>query len=591
MRIDNLSALKGGESLDADLVIVGSGPVGLSLAREFFGTPYKVLVLESGIQDEKDPYNDLLSVESGAAPLGEAAVARRISFHGSGAKLWSHEAQAYGLRCRVMGGSSHAWAGKSALFDPIDFEARPWVDGSGWPISRQSLAGYFDRAAEHLNLGPNTYNSRLFDLAGIASVRFSPMSDLESFFWQFSRSRRDKMDVMRFGPDFAVENAGNVRVLIDATVTHVNTSASAGVFESLEISTLSGERQTVKAKVCVLATGGIENARLLLASNRVVAAGVGNSHDQVGRYLMDHLGVRLGYVPKKEANAVVKAFGFYGVRGARDVHMYQHGMRLTDEVQRRRHLLNCAGYILEDRALDDPWDATKRLLKGQSRNAFADAFAIVKSPGLLIKGAGVKLLGSRLVPEGLKSAVVNTVLKLNPGLAVSEFQSRGLPHKLKGLLIDAIVEQPPYAENRITLSQTCDALGMPRAVASWNIRDAELQSLMFLARSVAEELPKMGLSAPLMEDWVQHNAPSEAPIIDMGHTSGTTRMSEDPRSGVVDANCEVHDTKGLFVAGSSVFPTSGHANPTLMAVAFAVRLADYLKMSGRLDGLTAAAIG
>ncbi len=583
MQIDKLSALDTGESLDADLIIVGSGPVGLTIAREFFGSGYRVLVLESGIEDEQESYNDLLTLESSGSPLGEAAVARRASFHGSGAKMWSHEAQSYGLRCRVLGGSSHAWAGKSALFDQIDFEDRPWVPRSGWPIERDTLTEYFDRAAIHLNLGPNRYDHGLFDLAGIPAIRFSGANSLESFFWQFSRSRRDKMDVMRFGPDFVAEHAKNTRLLMDATVTHINTDPQTGRFQSLEVSALSGQKRTVGGKCCILATGGIENARLLLASNRVMPNGVGNSHDQVGRYLMDHLGVRLGYVAKKEANAVVKAFGFYGVRGSRDVHMYQHGMRLTDAVQRKQNLLNCAGYILEDRAPDDPWDATKRLLRGRSSNALMDTLAIVKSPGLLIKGAGVKLLGSRLLPQAVKSAVVNTVLKFNPGLAVSEFQSRGLPHKLKGLLIDAIIEQPPYAENRITLSKRTDALGMPRAVASWNVREDELHSLLYLARAVATELPGMGLPEPVMEDWVTRGAPAEAAIIDMGHTCGTTRMSHNPRSGVVDINCEVHDAKGLFVAGSSVFPTSGHANPTLMAVSIAVRLADHLKVSGCLN--------
>jgi choline dehydrogenase-like flavoprotein len=58
---------------------------------------------------------------------------------------------------------------------------------------------------------------------------------------------------------------------------------------------------------------------------------------------------------------------------------------------------------------------------------------------------------------------------------------------------------------------------------------------------------------------------------------GTTRMHADARKGVVDAQCRVHGTDNLYVAGSSVFPSGGYANPTLTLVALALRLADHLK--------------
>ena len=64
----------------------------------------------------------------------------------------------------------------------------------------------------------------------------------------------------------------------------------------------------------------------------------------------------------------------------------------------------------------------------------------------------------------------------------------------------------------------------------------------------------------------------------MCHTGGTTRMSDDPSQGVVDANCRVHGISGLYVAGASILPTMGHANPTLMIIALAIRLADALKL-------------
>jgi choline dehydrogenase-like flavoprotein len=69
----------------------------------------------------------------------------------------------------------------------------------------------------------------------------------------------------------------------------------------------------------------------------------------------------------------------------------------------------------------------------------------------------------------------------------------------------------------------------------------------------------------------------ELPYTDASHHLGTTRMSADAKTGVVDANCQLHGVDNLYIAGSSVFPTAGHANPTLTIAAMSLRLADHLK--------------
>ncbi len=78
--------------------------------------------------------------------------------------------------------------------------------------------------------------------------------------------------------------------------------------------------------------------------------------------------------------------------------------------------------------------------------------------------------------------------------------------------------------------------------------------------------------------WVTDTKPiGEADLSGNYHFIGATRMSPDPRDGVVNANCKVHGVDNLYVAGCSVFPTGGHANPTLTIVALAIRLADHLR--------------
>ena len=133
-------------------------------------------------------------------------------------------------------------------------------------------------------------------------------------------------------------------------------------------------------------------------------------------------------------------------------------------------------------------------------------------------------------------------------------------------------------ESFISQSHRVDALGVPMARVDWRIDDDARRSLIRLGHLLAHDFPRAGLPKPLLEDWIAEQRPEDGVITDHGHTSGTTRMSEDPTMGVVDSNCKVHGVARLYVAGASVFPTSGHANPTLMIVTVAIRLADRIKL-------------
>jgi choline dehydrogenase-like flavoprotein len=229
------------------------------------------------------------------------------------------------------------------------------------------------------------------------------------------------------------------------------------------------------------------------------------------------------------------------------------------------------------RSPDDPWDALKRLIKRQSDRPLLDLRAIANGTGLLARGLGAKLLNDKAMPTSLKELIVAAAIRYNPNLVAEEFQFRGIPHKLTGVRIDAIAEQRPDPNSRVTLSARTDRLGVPIATTDWRINDDDRRTIVRIAHLTRDEFLAAGLPLPVLEPWVAANRPDDAVIIDMAHTVGTTRMSDDPRTGVVDKTCKVHDVVGLYIAGASVFPTSGHANPTLMIVALAIRLADAIK--------------
>lgn len=141
-----------------------------------------------------------------------------------------------------------------------------------------------------------------------------------------------------------------------------------------------------------------------------------------------------------------------------------------------------------------------------------------------------------------------------------------------------ICEQVPNPDSRISLGDGRGQFGVPLAKVDWRIDDAERQTLLRIAEISAAALTSSCLPTPMLERWAAERRPQDVVIIDMAHTLGTTRMSIDTKTGVIDQNCRVYGVHNLHIAGGSVFPTSGHANPTLMILALAIRLADHLNL-------------
>ncbi len=505
----------------ANICLIGSGPAGLTIARELRHSGLSVLIVESGGLGEEVP--SLSEIENVGA--------------------WRSIDQQR-VRNRIFGGTSHTWTGRCAPLDAIDYEARPWVPSSGWPMGPEEMAPYVRRAAGHLRIDPDFTAEHPRPPPG-------PPFDgdvLKDISFQYSEDNVLRNEFTRFGPRFLSASAPNATVLAHASVTHLTTDAAGSRIEAVEVANREGKRAVVRADAVVLAAGGIENARLLLCSNRIVPGGVGNAHDVVGRYLMDHPRCNLGDFDLTQARVVWDRLGYYRAAVRRGTHLFIDGVGLSDPAQRRERLLNCSAWLDDHLAPDDPLDAAKRLVTRRSRDWAGDVRAVLSQPGL--------------VARAVQDRLVHRKVTL---------------HKMQRLGFLCIVEQAPDPDSRICLGRRKDVLGLPMPSIDWRIGEMERLTAIRLGHAVEAEFKRVGLPPPQLEDWVRHRRPDEAPFIDVAHPIGATRMADDPRRGVVDRDCAVHGTEGLFIAGSSVFPTAGHANPTLMIVAFAVRLADHLK--------------
>ena len=504
----------GGASVACDVCVIGSGAAGVSAALRLQERGLTVCVLEAGGTEADGATTALGDVECADLPIGPES------------------------RNRWFGGSTNTWWGKVAPLDPIDLSVRPWLPLSGWPLGAAELARYCTEACALMGLPDVAAMDATIEPAGVlldgGRLRTKP------FYW--ARRAVNFADVYR-----RAARPGRSTVYLHAVVTRIDLDAAHVAVERVHAATLDGARLEVRPRAVVLACGGIENPRLLLASSEQRPAGLGNDHDQVGRYFMEHPKGPGGAVRvTAEAAALAPPYWFGRPRAGVRV---RYGVSLAEPWQERLEALNC--YVLLDPAFTSAGVlALRRVRAGKLRGVAA-----------LRALAGAGRDAGELV-----------------ALARVRVTNRG---RLPGVRIQNFVEQPPLASNRVELGTERDALGVPRARLRWSVSEEERRSLAALHHALADELAGRGigtLDSPLLAG---DGAAPWQPTRDASHHMGTTRMGVDPRTSVVDADTRVHGVANLYVAGSSVFPTGGCANPTLTIVALALRTADAVARSLR----------
>ncbi len=253
--------------LTPDLVIIGGGPAGIALALALANSKLNIVLLESGGTAFDPKLQNMYA--------GDETGVRYIALDAG--------------RLRFMGGRSNHWGGWCRPMDEIDFEAR-----DGWPIpagrSRaRRLEAYYPRAQELVEAGAWMYDKSDATMAAMAPMMPLGPGGVYTSWFQFSKTR-DSVLPTYFGHRYEqdLRAARNVTPYTHANVTGIRLAANGGHVDHLDVATLDGKHFTVKPRQVVLACGGMENARLLLASNDVMAAGVGNQNDLVGRFFADN---------------------------------------------------------------------------------------------------------------------------------------------------------------------------------------------------------------------------------------------------------------------------------------------------------------
>jgi choline dehydrogenase-like flavoprotein len=545
-----------------DLVIVGSGPAGGILAAELVrlgraaGRMPRIALVESG----------------GRRPTESANRLREVESQGLSIKEYSRE--------RVLGGSSSTWAGLSAPLDACDFAPRPGLcPGSHWPIQRADLWPHYRAASERHGFAALD----LFAPGALAKTRQKG---------QLQPEFRDLDEKVFLAADPPQRFGERLRPLFESDAIQVYLSAHATALEverdghrcrakALRLRRSDGAELRLEARRFVLATGGIENARLLLNSLDPRGHGLGNGADQVGRYFMNHPKNYFGIL--RLARPVESAPYFFGF-------LHQGfagygGLRLCEEQQAGRGLLN--SYVRFEPLF--PWS---------DNEGVESLVGLVKRAEFLLRGwkkaQGDKLVELRDYSEtGDDSELQNQgrgakkVLELGKNVllhlpSVAQYAwfravARRSP-RISRVRLRNFMEMEPRPENRVLLSERRDRFGMPlpRIVADVTARDRH--SMVAVQQVLAAEFERLGLGRLEGALGPEHEAPQRPWPIDQdaSHHLGTTRMGSDPSCSVVDPDLRIHGCDNVHLAGGSVFPTSGCANPTYTIAALSIRLAEHL---------------
>jgi choline dehydrogenase-like flavoprotein len=531
--------------VEADVCIIGAGAAGIAIAHSFIGTSVQVCLLESGG----------LSGEQRNQELYEGSSTGHIDFDPGTSRM------------RVFGGSCNLWGGGCIPLSSDDLKPRDWVPHSGWPIGYDELEPYYSRARSFCQLGDIEFTEGTFTASTARPV--IPFDDDKLVNQLFARCG------ILFGEAYhdVLDSAPNIKVLLHANLLELMSSPDGAHVQEAIIGSLGGHRNKVRARHYVLASGGIENARLLLLSNSVASEGLGNRHDMVGRYFMDHPSGTLGIVTADDPGRITRPYErLHGKNAPTSFpeialsHDYQRSERVLSG---RVHPFGVEGPLPRGiRAL--------RELRSIMRKTVQDENALLEAR--LSEALRNAPLGEVITAP---NSIGLTALKL--GLGMGDI-AKAFVHKLKDrpavsnshVELVGYFEQAPNPDSRITLSDETDALGQRQVCVDWRLTPLDHHTYRMSATLFGNELARSCNGRFELAPWLADESAKPA-IHGTAHHIGTTRMSDDPGTGVVDRDCKVHGMDNLHIAGSSVFPTGGWAFPTFTIVALSLRLADELR--------------
>jgi len=558
-------SLSNGEAIDADVCIVGAGAAGITLARALKDEPIRVVVLESGGLNFQLETQQLYEGTNVGLPYFSLMESR----------------------LRYFGGTTNHWGGWCRPFDEYDFAPHPGVPNTGWPIGLGDVAPYYPEAAAICGLPSQTWELDEWQRRSPHDPIPLDGGPIETRVAQIVQPSERRF-AERYRSE--IESIPSVRVFLHASVVDIELADALNEVVRLGVATLNGPSFSVSARSYVLATGGIENARLLLASNRQLPGGVGNGEGIVGRFFLEHprfIGARIQPLDERLRPAMYEAHSIGDSRITAYLAVDRERQRADGLVDVELRLATVYPPYFERTRTSADSEALRALVNAIRRRringaSMGDAervlddltswrrFFVPGAPLPIPQPALVELAGrasdselEALIPEFFGDIAVLGFGRVTDGIPIEAIE------------VSPRIDPAPNPDSRVTLGDERDANGVPRARLNWQLSRIDRDSLDATLEILASELGRTGLGR--LQTVLDPGDSWPEDLAGGYHHMGTTRMSDDPKRGVVDANSRVHGLSNLYVAGSSVFATGSAATPTMTLVALTLRLADHIR--------------
>ena len=506
-----------------DCLIVGTGIAGQLVASKLINSGLEICILESGAET-RNPSLDFLN------KFEASALNFRKDFLN---------------RVREVGGACNLWAGRMMRLSREDIEARPWLGLNGWPIEYEELESFYNQVDDLFGI-VNSWNHKckfpfpdhtyehVIENARSVWAKKTPRFNVKSNYWK-EISRSNHTDIFLNCTVINLEYQKNRDVLVNCIHGDANIS--------------------FKSKYVVVASGGIENARILLDSKDDSGRFFNSMNTNIGHYFMDHptyVTPSLSLVNSLPISTLNQK-SFYN-------------STLKDGIKFKRK-------VQSENGLTNPYIEISMHIGENAEKAMANIVALYKSRVVS------EYLG--LNPADIMQAI-NSIYLMNPIEKFPHFVRQSYDYLFRkirnnmigdGIVFSHHIENLPSYQNYIKKLERKNKYGCSEIEINWTIGEPELKSS---ERLIAESIKYFKLIG-VIDNNIEVPKINLSKINDASHHMGTTRMSSTSSDGVVDKNLRLWGVNSIFVAGSSVFPSTGHANPTYTIAALSIRLGEYLR--------------
>jgi choline dehydrogenase-like flavoprotein len=532
--------IDGDKIIKADLCLIGSGPASLTILDALKDLNLKIIIIPGGKfsfnKKNQKLYKGIIDEGSSHEPLTEN-------------------------RFREFGGSGNYWGGRCVPLDEIDFIKKKWIKNSGWPIKFSDFIKYYQEASKFLNISlydkrKNFFTKNLKEIIKKMDDRYLTSKKLES--WSPILNFKKKfLKIIKKDNIIVIDNSHLIKINTDnKKVTTINCKVDNQTFK-------------IRSHKYVLACGGIENPRILLNSkNKFHPKGIGNANDLVGRFYMSHhAGIFLNLNPFNRKNI------FYNYLKDSNGIYQRSRWWLNDKFQKKKRVGNAIFFL--------SYTANSKDMGAQGR-----LFELVKLSKQIISNKK-NIFNFKIIKQIIKILFNLSIIRYAVMYSYLRLKKNRIPSVLPDLNskyfgIYHQIEQTPCYNSQIKLDKKKDILGQQLVKLNLRFNSIDFKTVLksheYLIKRI--KILKIGdlqkkynkkILMQLFKNRINNNFNS------MAHHIGTTRMGSSNKNGVVDKNCKVFGINNLFIAGSSVFPTSGHANPTFTIVALSLRLSKLLK--------------